>query len=204
MWDSFHGASLDAISVGGEALFRSGIGPLLPGTEHVPPADRCMWDPEGRCDVCGLKCAKYIDYVMDREKDVAAVIAEPIRCTVVNPPPEGYWQAVRDTCDRHGALLIFDETAVCLGRTGKMFAFEHFSVVPDILVLGKGLGGGVFPLAGIIARGDLDVAGTSPLATTPMKKTRWPALRALPPLKPSKRKVWWNGPAVWEKPPCSD
>lgn len=161
MWDSFHGASLDAISVGGEALFRSGIGPLLPGTEHVPPADpyRCMWDPDGRCDVCGLKCAKYIDYVMDREKDVAAVIAEPIRCTVVNPPPRGYWKAVRDTCDRHGALLIFDETAVCLGRTGKMFAFEHFSVLPDILVLGKGLGGGVFPLAGIIARGDLDVAG---------------------------------------------
>lgn len=161
MWDSFHGASLDAVSVGGEALFRSGIGPLLPGTEHVPPAEpyRCVWEPEGNCDTCGLKCARYIDYVMQREGDVAAVIAEPVRCTAVHFPPQGYWRAVRDICNRHGALLIFDETAVCLGRTGRMFACEHPAVVPDILILGKGLGGGVMPLAAMIARRDLDVAG---------------------------------------------
>jgi 4-aminobutyrate aminotransferase len=160
MWDSFHGASLDAISIGGESLFRAGIGPLLPGCEHVPPADpyRCLWDPGGHCEVCDLKCARYIDYVMDKEGDVAAVIAEPIRCTAVNPAPEGYWKRIRETCDRHGALLIFDETAVCLGRTGRMFAFQHEGVVPDILILGKGLGGGVFPLAAIVARSDLDVA----------------------------------------------
>ncbi|MEE4111374.1 MAG: aspartate aminotransferase family protein [Desulfobacteraceae bacterium] len=160
MWDSFHGASLDAISVGGEALFRQGIGPLLPGCEHVPPADpyRCLWDPGSGCDACDLKCARYIEYVMDKEGDIAAVIAEPIRCTAVNPAPAGYWKRVRDACDRHGALLIFDETAVCLGRTGRMFACEHEAVVPDILVLGKGLGGGFFPLAAIVARADLDVA----------------------------------------------
>jgi 4-aminobutyrate aminotransferase len=159
MWDAFHGASLDAISVGGEALFRRDIGPLLPGTEHVPPADphHCLWDPKGHCEDCGLKCAKYIEYVMEKEGDVAAVIAEPIRCTRVNPPPKGYWQAVRDACDRHGALLIFDETAVCLGRTGRMFACEHEEVVPDILTLGKGLGGGIFPLAAIVARESLNV-----------------------------------------------
>ena len=165
MWGSFHGASLDAISVGGEALFRSGIGPLLPGAEHVPPAEpyRCLWDLEGRCETCGLKCASYIEYVMEREGDVAAVIAEPLRCTSVHLPPRGYWQAVRQACDRHGALLIFDETAVCLGRTGRMFACEHFGVVPDILVLGKGLGGGIMPLAAIVAREDLDVAGDKAL-----------------------------------------
>jgi 4-aminobutyrate aminotransferase len=165
MWDSFHGASLDAISVGGEALFRSGIGPLLPGAGHVPPAEpyRCLWDHEGSCESCGLKCARYIDYVMEREGDVAAVIAEPVRCTAVHLPPRGYWQAVRETCDRHGALLIFDETAVCLGRTGRMFACEHFGVVPDILVLGKGLGGGIMPLAAIVAREELDVAGDKAL-----------------------------------------
>lgn len=159
MWEAFHGASLDAISVGGEALFRKGIGPLLPGTEHVPPADprHCLWDPAGRCHDCGLKCARYIDYVLEKEGDVAAVIAEPIRCTRANPPPEGYWKAVRKACDRHGALLIFDETAVCLGRTGKMFAFQHDGVLPDILVLGKGLGGGIFPLAAILAREALNV-----------------------------------------------
>jgi 4-aminobutyrate aminotransferase len=160
MWDSFHGASLDAISVGGESLFRAGIGPLLPGCAHVPPADpyRCLWDPGGGCGGCDLKCARYIDYVMEKEGDVAAVIAEPIRCTAVNPPPRGYWQHVRESCDRHGALLIFDETAVCLGRTGRLFAFEHEEVAPDILILGKGLGGGIFPLAAIVARRDLDVA----------------------------------------------
>ena len=160
MWDSFHGASLDAISVGGEALFRQGIGPLLPGCEHVPPADpyRCLWDHSGSCKSCDLKCARYIEYVLEKEGDVAAVIAEPMRCTAVNLPPEGYWQAVRTACDRHGALLIFDETAVCLGRTGKMFACEHEAVVPDILTLGKGLGGGVFPLAAIVASSDLDLA----------------------------------------------
>jgi len=160
MWDAFHGASLDAISVGGEPLFRQGIGPLLPGCEHVPPADpyRCLWDPGNGCETCDLKCARYIEYILEKEGDVAAVIAEPIRCTAVNPPPPGYWQRVREACNRQGTLLIFDETAVCLGRTGKMFAFEHDAVVPDILVLGKGLGGGVFPLAAMVARADLDLA----------------------------------------------
>jgi len=159
MWRAFHGASLDAVSVGGEALFRRGIGPLLPGAEHVPPADpaHCPWDPAGRCETCGLKCAGYVDYVLAQEGDVAAVIAEPIRCTTINPPPPGYWSAVRKSCDRYGALLIFDETAVCLGRTGRMFACEHEGVVPDILILGKGLGGGVLPLAGILARACLDL-----------------------------------------------
>src|SRR4029079_10839156 len=78
MWDSFHGASLDAISIGGEAVFRKGIGPLLPGTEHVPPCDRrhCPY----RCDgECTLACADYVDYVLGREQDVAAVIVETIR-----------------------------------------------------------------------------------------------------------------------------
>lgn len=160
MWDAFHGASLDALSVSGESCFRKGIGPLLPGTEHVPPFEpyRCLWDSEGNCKTCGLKCAEYIAYVLGKEADVSAVIAEPVRCTSVNRPPPGYWKLVREACDRHGALLIFDETAVCLGRTGRMFACENDGVVPDILAIGKGLGGGVFPLAAIIAREGLDVA----------------------------------------------
>jgi len=159
MWDSFHGASLDAISIGGEAVFRSGIGPLLPGTEHVPPPDQnhCLWDCHQRGG-CDLKCANYIEYVLEKEGDVAAVIAEPIRSTPYVPPPD-YWQTVRRACDRYGALLIFDEICLGLGRTGRMFACEHFDVVPDMLVLGKGLGGGVLPSAALIAREGLDVAG---------------------------------------------
>ena len=157
MWDAFHGASMDAMSISGETMFRHGVGPLLPGAQQVPPAEpyRCLWDPKGRCDSCGLKCAAYIDYVLEKEGDVGAVIAEPVRNTAVNPPPPGYWKAVRRICDRRGALLIMDETAICLGRTGRMFACERFDVVPDILTMGKGLGGGVIPFAAMIAKTDL-------------------------------------------------
>ena len=158
MWDSFHGASLDAISIGGEALFRKDVGPLLPGTEHVPPPTR------GRClfncaDERHSGCIEYLDYVLGMQGDVAALIAEPMRWTTVEPPPPGYWKSVRELCDRHGVLLIFDEIPSAIGRTGKMFACEHFDVVPDMLVIGKGLGGGVFPLAALIVRGELDIVG---------------------------------------------
>ncbi len=156
MWDAFHGASLDAISVGGEALFRRDIGPLLPGSEHVPPPDprHCPFDCGA---VCNLKCADYLEYVLEKEGDVGAVVAETVRSTPYVPPLD-YWKRVRRACDRHGALLILDEIPNCLGRTGRMFACEHYGVVPDILVIGKGLGGGIFPLAALIARADLDVA----------------------------------------------
>lgn len=155
MWESFHGASLDAISVGGEALFRSGIGPLLPGSEHVPPPNprRCLFGCNGSCN---LRCADYIEYVLETEGDVGAVIAETVRNTGVIPPPD-YWKRVRAACDRHGALLILDEIHG-LGRTGSMFSCEQYGVVPDILVLGKSLGGALFPLAAIVAREDLDLA----------------------------------------------
>jgi 4-aminobutyrate aminotransferase len=154
MWDSFHGASLDAISVGGEAIFRSGSGPLLSGCEHVPPPDNshCPF----KCGAaCNLSCADYIEYVLEKEGDVAAVVAETVRSTPFVPPRD-YWKKIRAACDRHGALLILDEIPHCLGRTGKMFTCEHYDVVPDLLVIGKGLGGGIFPLAALIAREDLN------------------------------------------------
>jgi 4-aminobutyrate aminotransferase len=105
-----------------------------------------------------LVCANYVEYILEKEGDIAAVIAEPIRSTPYIPRP-GYWQKIRQACDRHGALLIFDEIPHALGRTGKMFTFENFDTVPDIVVIGKGLGGGVFPLAAMIASEALDVAG---------------------------------------------
>ena len=156
MWDAFHGASLDTISIGGEAVFRRGIGPLLPGTEHVPPPNPSAC-PFGCERMCSLKCAEYIDYVLEKEGDVAAVVAETVRSTPYIPPVE-YWQIVRKACDRHGALLILDEIPHALGRTGTMFTCEHYGIEPDILVLGKGLGGGIFPLAAMLARENLDVA----------------------------------------------
>jgi 4-aminobutyrate aminotransferase len=157
MWDSFHGASLDAISIGGEALFRRDMGPLRPGTEHVQPCDPrgCSFGCGGSCDA---RCADYVDYVLGKEEDVAAVVVETIRSTDVQVPPRAYYERLRAACDRHGALLILDEIPIALGRTGAMFAFEHYGIVPDMVVLGKGLGGGVFPMAALIAREGLDVA----------------------------------------------
>ncbi len=157
MWDSFHGASLDAISLGGEALFRSGIGPLLPGAEHVQPCDprHCNFGCGGSCN---LRCADYVEYVLAKEEDVAAVVVETVRSTDVQVPPPEYYRKLRAACDRHGALLILDEIPVCLGRTGTMFAYQPYGVTPDMVVLGKGLGGGVFPMAALIARSGLDIA----------------------------------------------
>ena len=158
MWDSFHGASLDAISIGGEALFRKDVGPLLPGAEHIPPPTRgkCLFNCS---DEHHSGCLEYLEYVFEMQGDVAALIAEPMRWTTVEPPPPGYWRSVRKICDRHGVLLIFDEIPSALGRTGKMFVCAHFDVVPDMLVIGKGLGGGVFPMAALIANESLDIVG---------------------------------------------
>jgi 4-aminobutyrate aminotransferase len=155
MWDSFHGANLDAISVGGEAIFRSGVGPLLPGSEHVPPLDQAerLFGADGHAHE---RLADYIDYVLAVQGDVAALIAEPMRWTTVKPPPPGFWARVRQSCDRTGTLLVFDEIPSCLARSGTMFVCEQVNAVPDILVIGKGLGGGIMPMAAMIARADLD------------------------------------------------
>ncbi|MGH7057269.1 MAG: (R)-1-hydroxy-2-aminoethylphosphonate ammonia-lyase [Acetobacteraceae bacterium] len=166
-WDAFHGAGFGAGALSGEALFRAGpAAPVVAGAQHVAPfaCYRCPYghpaDADGRAmlDVCHMACATMVEYVLAHEADVACVIAEPARAVPYLPPP-GYWEAVRETCERHGALLIFDEIPTGLGKTGRMFACEHDGVVPDILVLGKALGGGILPIAGVIARPELDVGG---------------------------------------------
>lgn len=164
-WDAFHGAGFGAASLSGEALFRSGpAAPLVAGAQHVAPFGcyRCAYghstDANGHpnLDHCRMACAAMVDYVLSREGDVAAVIAEPARAVPYTPPP-GYWRSVKEACARHGALLIFDEIPTGLGKTGRMFACEHDEVVPDILVIGKGLGGGILPIAAVIARPELDL-----------------------------------------------
>lgn len=159
-WDSFHGAGFGASSVGGEATFRSHIaGPLLPGAEHVATYHplRCPYGHKTLEDSADA-CARMIEFVLDREGDIGAVVAEPMRATPLVPPP-GFWKKVRDACNRHGALLIMDEIPTGLGKTGKMFAFEHDEIIPDIVTLGKSLGGGILPIAACVARRDLDVCG---------------------------------------------
>jgi 4-aminobutyrate aminotransferase len=164
-WDAFHGAGFGAASVGGEQMFRSGpIGPLMVGTEHVAPfaCYRCPYgypDLDGGPDLasCRMTCADYLGYTLRHEGDVAAVIAEPARAVPFLPPP-GYWRVVAEECAKHGTLLIFDEIPTGLGKTGRMFACEHDGVTPDILVMGKALGGGILPIAAVLCREELDMA----------------------------------------------
>ena len=147
-WDSFHGASLDAISVGGEAVFRDSMGPLMPGVERIPPPVTYRGIFEGNEE----KCLEYLEYVFSKEGDIGAFIAETIRNTDVQLPSKSFWKKARELCNRYGVLLILDEIPIALGRTGKMFAFEHYKIEPDILCIGKGLGGGLFPQAAMITR----------------------------------------------------
>ena len=156
-WDSFHGAGFGASSIGGEQMFRAPIGPPLAGALHVPPFGdyRNAWGvTEGSADLC----ANQIRYILEKEGDVGAVIAEPTRAVPYIAPP-GFWLKVRNACHEFGALLIFDEIPTGLGKTGKMFSCEHDQVVPDILVLGKALGGGILPISSVICHPDLDVSG---------------------------------------------
>ena len=150
MWDSFHGATLGASSVSGVASFTKGVGPLLTGVEHAPPPNptECPFRCGSRCS---MQCAGYIEYMIRKQGDVGAVLAETIRSAPVIPPPE-YWKEVRKICDRHGVLLILDEIPHALGRTGKIFTFQNYGIEPDMVLLGKGLGGGMLPFAALLAK----------------------------------------------------
>jgi len=157
LWDSFHGASLDAISAGGEAVFKKHMGPMMPGVICIPPPTtyRGIF---GETEKDQLKYADYLEYVIEKEGDIGAFIAETIRNTDVQIPSKAYWKRVREICSKHGVLLILDEIPIALGRTGRMFAFEHFGIEPDILCLGKGFGGGIIPFAAIVARDSYNIA----------------------------------------------
>jgi 4-aminobutyrate aminotransferase len=161
-YDAFHGASIDAASVSGQDLFRRGLGPMLPGTIHVPPPGdpACNAGCAGRCDA---SCARHIETVLEREGDIAAVIAEPVRATTVHRTHPDFWPRVRAACDRTGTLLIFDEIPTGLGRSGHWWVSELVGVCPDLLVVGKGLGGAMFPHAAVIGRASLNDGGATPI-----------------------------------------
>lgn len=152
-WDSFHGASLDAISAGGEAVFRQHMGPMMPGVIRIPPPMNTGGFFEDE-----MKSADYLEYVIEKEGEIGAFIAETVRNTDVQIPSTKYWKRIREICTKHKVLLILDEIPIALGRTGKMFAFENFEIEPDILCLGKGLGGGIIPFAAMVCREEYNVA----------------------------------------------
>lgn len=159
--DSFHGATLDAASLSGQDLFRRGMGPMMPGVMHVsPPANPgCGFCVNANCSDA---CAAPIEELL-AQHDVAAVVAEPIRATTVRVAPGSYWSRVREACDATGTMLIFDEIPTGLGRSGRLWASEHTGVTPDLMVIGKGLGGGIFPQAAVVGRAELNDLGPTPV-----------------------------------------
>lgn len=136
---AFHGKTLGALSATARAKFRQPFLPILPDCYHVPYGDADFIES-------ALRSADTVG------NDIAAVILEPIQGEGgINVPPDDYLPRVRDLCDRYGALLIIDEVQTGMGRTGKMFCVEHSNVIPDILCLGKALGGGVMPIGAFVS-----------------------------------------------------
>ena len=152
---SWHGSTTGSLSASGLASRRTVNEPLAPGFIHVfpPTCYRCPFGKE--YPVCKLTCAVLIGDVIEMEDPdtVAAVMVEPIGHTggIIDPPQE-YLPMLREICDRHNVLLIFDEIITGIGRTGEMFAAETFGVTPDLLCLGKGLSGGYAPLSALLCR----------------------------------------------------
>ena len=137
--DSFHGRTMATVSATGQEKVQRFFDPLLHGFKHVPFND-----------VAALEAAV--------TSTTCAVMLEPIQGEGgVNMPSPGYFQAVREICDRYGLLLIFDEVQVGMGRTGKLFAYEHFDVTPDIMTLAKALAGGA-PIGTMLAKDKFAVA----------------------------------------------
>lgn len=153
---SFHGRTLATLTATGQEKFHKGYEPLMPGFKYVPFSD-----------------IRAVKNAMDSK--TCAVMLEPIQGEGgVNCPSEGYLKALREICDEKGLLLIFDEVQVGMGRTGKLFAYEHDGVEPDMLTLAKSLAGGVPIGALIIKKGIADsfkpgdhasTFGGNPLAT---------------------------------------
>jgi 4-aminobutyrate aminotransferase len=155
--DAFHGRSMGALAMtSSDELYRRRLTPLLVGVHHVPYpyCYRCPLKHESP-ETCGLACLNLVEKALQTvvpPEELAGILVEPIAGEggyIV--PPDSFLQGLREICDRHGALLIADEVQTGLGRTGRMFAVEHWGVVPDVTCLAKPLGGGL-PLGGMLAK----------------------------------------------------
>jgi len=152
-WHSYHGATLGALAVSGNRRRREAYGPLLPSAKLISACFcyRCPLHLE--FPSCELACAHELERAIAETGagKAAAFICEPmVGATSGAVPPEGYLRTVREICDRHGLLFIADEVMTGAGRTGKYFAVEHWGVVPDIIVAGKGLSSGYAPLGAVL------------------------------------------------------
>jgi adenosylmethionine-8-amino-7-oxononanoate aminotransferase len=167
---SWHGSTLGSLSASGLKGRKTVNEPLAPGFVHVFPPT-CYRCPFGKTyGDCGITCGTLLSDVIEMEdpSTVAAVIVEPIGHTGgIIDPPEEYLPLLRAICDRHNVLLIFDEIITGFGRTGQMFAANTFNVVPDILCLAKGMGGGYAPISAMICRRPIADAFWGPIEKNP-------------------------------------
>ncbi len=154
---SYHGATFGTLALGGTGTFPKGdYEPLLGGVFHGPQPNpyRCEYGGSTP-EECAERCVKAIeDIILFQGPDsIAAVIAEPVSSPqgAVVPGPN-YWPLLREVCDRYGCLLIADEVITGFGRTGKMFACEHWGITPDLMTMAKGITSGYIPMGGAIAR----------------------------------------------------
>lgn len=153
---SYHGGTYAAMSVSGTRQVSDPFhSPFMPGVLHASPPNCYRCDFRATFPGCGLLCADQIGQMIEYEnpETVAAVIAEPISASNgIVVPPDGYWKRLREICDKHGVLLITDEVINGFGRTGKMFASNHWNLVGDILTMAKGLSSGYAPIGGVMCR----------------------------------------------------
>ena len=151
-WGGFHGKTGGVLGLLGSD-FKHHLGPFMPG-QYLSPYGDCYRCPlRLRYPDCGIACAEYLRDVIRYQTagEIAAIIVEPIQGTAGNVvPPDGFLRAVQAIAREHGALLIVDEMLSGFGRTGAMWGASHEGVVPDIMTVGKGMGGG-FPLSGVIS-----------------------------------------------------
>lgn len=161
---SYHGATLGALSVGGHTARRTLYAPMLaPGMSHIAPcyAYRHQREDES-AQAYGLRAAGELEAEILRvgPHKVAAFVAETVVGATLGavPPAPGYFKAIRSICDRYGVLLILDEVMCGMGRTGTLYACEQEDVVPDIITMAKGLGAGYQPIGAVLARAELAAA----------------------------------------------
>jgi 4-aminobutyrate aminotransferase len=154
---SFHGRTVGAMSLTtSKTVYRAGFQPLMPGVfvAPYPYVYRYGWDPEQTVAWC-LDELDYLLHAQTAPEETAAILFEPVLGEGgYVPPPPGFLPGLREICDAHGILLIVDEVQSGFGRTGRWFAHEHYDVMPDAMVMAKGLASGL-PLAGVVARTDL-------------------------------------------------
>ncbi|GAA4773589.1 aspartate aminotransferase family protein [Citricoccus nitrophenolicus] len=173
---SYHGMTMGALSMSGHAARRPDYGSLLHPFPVAPPAHRYRYGLPGESEEAySARAAADFEKALVAEDPgtVAAIIAEPIVGAAGGAlvPPQGYFSRLREICDRHGVLLIMDEVITGMGRAGTWFASSHEHVVPDIVLLGKGLSAGYAPMAAILLREHLVTAmwhgnGTAPFGHT--------------------------------------